>query len=101
MNRQSNLINIDFFYINFIIFNYFYISAFACVSVFVSVTMLCIYVLTVASVLSAFLMYLVWLYFSKTIRVIHCFHPLKNPCKREDSLLGILLLESQISFSCN
>ena len=39
--------------------------------------------------------------FSKTIRVIHCFYPLKNPCKREESLLDIFSLESQTSFNCN
>ena len=50
---------------------------------------------------TAFMMYLVWLCFSKTIRVILCFYPLKNPCKREESLLGILSLESQTSFNCN
>ena len=87
-------------------FNYFYISLFTCVSVFVSVRIsisvfVCIYVLPVASVLYAFVMYLVWLCFSKMIRVIHCFYPLKNPCKREESLLGILSLESQTSFSCS
>ena len=53
-------------------FNYFYISLFTCVSVFVSVRIsisvfVCIYVLPVASVLYAFVMYLVWLCFSKTI----------------------------------
>ena len=29
-----------------------------------------------------------------------CIYPLKNPWKREESLLGILSLESQTSFSC-
>ena len=67
-------------------FHYFYISVFACVSVSLCLCLfllvfVCIYVLPVASVLSAFLMYLVWLCFSKTIR--HCFYPLKNPCKRK------------------
>ena len=87
-------------------FNYFYISVFACVSaslclcVFLLV-FVCIYVLPVASVLSAFVMYLVWLCFSKTIRVIHCLCPLKNPCKSEESLLGILSVESQTSCICN
>ena len=87
-------------------FNYFYISLFTCVSVFVSVRIsisvfVCIYVLPVASVLYAFVMYLVWLCFSKMIRVIDCFYPLQNPCKIEESLLGILSLESQTSFSCS
>ena len=87
-------------------FNYFYISVFACVSVSLCLCVfllvfVCIYVLPVASVLSAFVMYLVWLCFSKTIRVIHCFYPLNNPCKREESLLDILSLESQTSFNCN
>ena len=82
----------------------FYISVFACVSVSLCLCVfllvfVCIYVLPVASVLSAFVMYLVWLCFSKTIRVIHCFYPLKNPCKREEGLLGILSLESQTSFN--
>ena len=75
-------------------FNYFYISVFACISLSVFV---CIYVLPVASVSSAFVMYLVWLCFSKTIRVIHCFYPLINPSKREKIFLGILSLESQTS----
>ena len=84
----------------------FYISVFACVSVTLCLCVfllvfVCIYVLPVASVLSAFVMYLVWLCFSKTIRVIHCFYPLKNPCKWEESLLGILSLESQTSFNLN
>ena len=84
----------------------FYISVFACVSVSLCLCVfllvfVCIYVLPVASVLSAFVMYLVWLCFSKMIRVIHCFYPLKYPCIREESLLGILSLESQTSFSCN
>ena len=85
-------------------FNYFYISVLACVSVSLCLCVfllvfVCIYVLPVASVLSAFVMYLVWLCFSKTIRVIHCFYPLKNPCRREESLLGILSLESRTSFN--
>ena len=76
-----------------------YISVFACVSVSLCLCVfllvfVCIYVLPVASVLSALVMYLVWLCFSKTIRVIHYFYPLKNPCKREERLLGILSLES-------
>ena len=83
----------------------FYISAFACVSVSLCLCVfllvfVCIYVLPVASVLSAFVMYLVWLCFSKT-RVIHCLYPLKNLCKWEESLLGILSLESQTSFNWN
>ena len=87
-------------------FNYFYISVFACVSVSLCLCVfllvfVCIYVFPVASVLFVFVMYLVWLSFSKTIRVIDCFYPLKNLCKREESLLGILSLESQTSFSCN
>ena len=52
------------------------------------------YVLHVTSVLSAFVMYLVWLFFNKTIRVIHCVYPLKNHCKKNESLLGIPFLES-------
>ena len=85
-------------------FNCFYISVFASVSVSLCLCVfllvfVCIYVLPVASVLSAFVMYLVWLCFSKTIRVIHCFYPLKNHCKREESLLGILSLESQTSYN--
>ena len=85
-------------------FNYFYISVLACVSVSLCLCVfllvfVCIYVLPVASVLSAFVMYLVWLCFSKMIRVIHCFYPLKNLCKREEGLLGILSLESQTSFN--
>ena len=82
----------------------FYVSVFACVSislclrVFLLVFM-CIYALPVASVLSGFVMYLVWLCFSKIIRVIHYFYPLKNPCKKEESLPGILSLESQTSFN--
>ena len=65
----------------------FYISVFACVSVSLCLCVfllvfVCIYVLPVASVLSAFVMYLVWLCFSK----------------REERLLGILSLESQTSF---
>ena len=80
----------------------FYICVFACVSVslclFVFLLVyVCIYVLPVASVLSAFVMCLLWLCFSKTIRVIHCFYPLKTPCKRDKRLLGILSLESQTS----
>ena len=82
----------------------FYISVFACVSVTLCLyvfllVFVCINVLHVASVLTAFVMYLVSLCFSKTIRVIHCFYPLQNPCKREESLLGILSLESQTSFN--
>ena len=64
----------------------FYISVFACVSVSLCLCVfllvfVCIYVLPVASVLSAIVMYLVWLCFCKMLRVIHCFYPLKNPCK--------------------
>ena len=86
--------------------NYFYISVFACVFVSLCLCVFllvfaCIYVLSVPSVLSAFVMHLAWLCFSKTIRVIHCFYPLKNPCKREESLLDILSLKIQTSFSCN
>ena len=105
MNRQSNLIiHIEFVLYKFYV--YLHISVFACFSVSLRLCIFLLvfvymYVLPVASVLSAFSMYLVWLCFSKTTRVTHCFYPLKNPCKREESLLGILLLESQISFSCN
>ena len=49
-----------------------YVSVSLCLCVFLLV-FVCIYVLPVASVLSAFVMYLVWLCFSKTISVIHCF----------------------------
>ena len=70
MNRQSNLI----IYIEFVLYKfyyvYFYISVFACASVSLCLCVfllvfVCIYVLPVASVLSAFVMYLVWLCFSK------------------------------------
>ena len=85
-------------------FNYFYISVFACVSVSLCLCIfllvfVCIYVLPVAFFLSAFAMYLVWLCFSKAIKVIHGFYPLKNPCKKEESLLGIFSSESQTSFN--
>ena len=86
-------------------FNYFYMSVFACVSVSLCLCVfllvfVCIYVLPVASVLSTtFVLFLVWLCFSKTIRVIHCFYLLKNPCKKEESLLGIFSSESQTSFN--
>ena len=84
----------------------FYISVFACVSVSLCLCVfllvfVCIYVLPMASVLSVFVTYLVWLCFIKAIRVIHCFYPFKHPCKREERLLGILSLESQTSFSRN
>ena len=59
---------------------------------------LCVF--PVAFVLSAFVMYLVWIR-CKRIRVIHCFYVLKNHCKKEKRLLGIISLESQTSFSCN
>ena len=49
------------------------------------------------SVLSVFVLSLFSERFSKTIRVIHCCCLLKNPCKREENLLGILPLESQTS----
>ena len=75
-----------------------YVSVSLCLGVF-QLIFVCIYVLPVASVLSAFVMYLVWLCFNKMIRVIHCFYSLKNSCKREESLLGILSLESQTSFN--
>ena len=75
-----------------------YVSVSLCLGVF-QLIFVCIYVLPVASVLSAFVMYLVWLCFSTAIRVIHCFYPLRNPCKREKRLLGILSLESQTSFN--
>ena len=39
--------------------------------------------------------------FSKMIRVIHRYYLSKNACEREESLLGILSLESDTSFSCN
>ena len=105
VNRQSYLS----IYIEFVLcfmFNYFYIPVFPCVSVSLCLCVfllvfVCIYVFLVASVLFVFVMYLVWLSFSKTIRVIDCFYPLKNLCKREESLLGILSLEIQTSFSCN
>ena len=82
-------------------FYLFYISVFACVCISFLEVFVSIYALLVASVLSAFEMYLFWLCFSKTIRVIHCFYLLKNPCKMQEGLLGILSLESQTSFSCN
>ena len=82
----------------------FYISVFACASVSLCLCVfllvsVCIYVLPATSVLFAFVMCLVWLCFSKTIWVVHCFYPFKNPWKREESLQGILLLESQTSFN--
>ena len=106
-NRQSNLvIYIEFAYINFLIFNYFYVSVFACVSICLCLCIfllvfVCIYVLPVTSLLSAFVLYLFWLCFGKTMRIIHCFYLFKNPSKTEQSLLSILSLESQNSFSCN
>ena len=71
----------------------FYISVFACVSVSLCLCVfllvfVCIYVLPVASVLSAFVMYLVWLCFSKMIRVIHCFYPLKIPSQKGRNFAG-------------
>ena len=64
------------------------------VSVRISISLpVCIYVLPVTSLLSAFVLYLFWLCSNKTIKVIHCFYPLKNPCTREESLQGILSLE--------
>ena len=78
-------------------FFYFYISVFACVCISFLEVFVSIYVLLVASVLSALVMYLFLLCFSKTIRVIHCFFLLKNPCKMQEGLLGILSLESQTS----
>ena len=105
VNRQSNLINIEFvlqFLLSLIIFTFLCLHVFLsfCLCVFLLV-FVCIYVLSVASVLSAFVMYLAWLCFSKTIRVIHCFYLLKNPCNREKRLLGIFSLESKTYFSCN
>ena len=87
-------------------FNDFNISVFACVCVCLCLCIfllvfVCMYVFPVTSLLSAFVLYLFWLCFGETIRVIHCFYTLKNPCKREESLLSILSLESQTSFSCN
>ena len=67
-----------------------------CLCVFLLV-FVCMYMLSVASIVSAFVLP----FLSKTIRVIHCYYVLKNPCKSEESLLGILSLESQTSFSCN
>ena len=82
--------------------NYFNISVSACICVCLCLCIfMCIYLLPVTSLLSAFVLYLFWLCFSKTIRVIHCFYPLKNPCKREETLLDILSIESETSFSCN
>ena len=83
-------------------FKYFDISVFACVCICMSVRVsvsLCVHVF--ASVLSAFVLSLFWSCFSRTIRVINCYYLLKNPCQRKESLLGILSLESQTSFSCN
>ena len=84
----------------------FYISVFACVSVSLCLCVfllvfVCIYMLSVASFLSAFVMYLAWLCFSKTIRVILCFYPHKSLYKREESLLGNLSLETRTSFNWN
>ena len=103
VNRQSNLI----IYIEFVLYK-FYVSLFSylcvcmclCLCVF-QLVFVCIYVLPATSLLFAFVLYLFWLCFSKMIRVIHYFYPLKNPWKREESLLGIFSLESQTSFSCN
>ena len=80
-------------------FNWFYISVSVCVCVSLCLCVfllifVCIYVLPVASVLFSFLKYLFWLCFSKT-------KLLKNPCKREEGLLGILSLESETFFSYN
>ena len=93
VNRQSNLI----IYIKFGLYKFHYVKFLHfCVCMFFC-RFVCIYVLPVASVLSEFVMYPVWLCFSKTIRVIHWFYPLKNTCQTEESLLGILSLESQTS----
>ena len=77
-----------------------------CVSVFVSVRVsvsLCVHVYVVCGfycVCICLVSFLV-IFFSKTIRVILRYYVLKNPCKREESLLGILSLENQTSFSYN
>ena len=101
MNRQSNLIiYMEFVYINFIVFNYFCV----CICLYLRIFLflfVCKFALLVTSLLPVFVLYLFWLCFSSTICVIHCFYPLKNPCKRKESLLGILSLVSQTSFNCN
>ena len=58
---------------------------------------MCMYVLSVASILAVFVLFL----FGKTIRVIHRYYLPKTLCKKEESLLDILSLESQTCFSCN
>ena len=64
VNRQSDLIiYIEFIYINFLMFNYFNISVFACVFVCLCLCIfllvfVCIYVLPVTSLLSASVLYL-------------------------------------------
>ena len=108
MNKQSNL----FIYTEFVLYKsdcfYFYVSVFRCVYVCVCVCLcvllivfVCMYVLSMASILTAFVFSLFCPHFSKMIRVIHQYYLPKNPCKREESLWGILSLESQTSFTCN
>ena len=69
-------------------FNYFYISLFAyvcaclCLCIFLLVFVcVCVCVLPVTSLLFAFVLYLLWLCFSKTIRLTTAFIPLKIPAK--------------------
>ena len=61
-----------------------------CVCVYVCLCMfllvfVCMYVLSVASILTAFVLLFFYLCFSKTISAIHRFYLTKNPCKREES----------------
>ena len=76
-----------------------------CVCVFVSVRVsvsLCVHVYVVCGFYCVCICLVSFLaIFSKTIRVVHCYYVLKNPCKRGENLLGILSLESQTSFSYN
>ena len=94
LNKQS----IVFIYTELDLYkvDYFFILIFLCLpSVSIS---LCVHVCLVCGCYCGFYF---CLRFSEIIRIIHCYYLTKNPCKREESLLDILSLESQTSFICN
>ena len=119
ISSQSYLFILHFFhkfnYVSFIlIFLCLHLCVCVCVCVYVCrwvdvcvhvcvflLVFMCMYVLSVTSILAAFNLSLFCLCFSKTIKLIQRYHLLKNPCKRKESLSGILSLERQTSFTCN
>ena len=125
--RNQNLFTLHLFYINLIFYIYIFLCVcvcvclcvyvcacvcacvggwvgwfvFVCMPVHVSIS-LRVYVCLVCDFYFGCIcpVFFFCLRFSKMIRVIHRYYLSKNACEREESLLGILSLESHTS-SCN